>query len=318
MTNDEQSAGSRGRGREGPRAMTRALPALKRSVRLGSVILAALTAVSASAQTAPIQQASAARSHGDNDAAIQILEKAVAQYPNSAEAHFYLATAYGSKGQQIGLLRGVGYAPKAKAELEKAVALNPKYVEARFGLVEFYAAAPSLVGGSSDKAFEQAKEIKALDPIVGHRACAFIYTQQKKLDLAKKEFVEAIREQPSSAKAHTYFGQYFENVEKNYPAAFAEFETALKCDANHMPAIYHLGKTAALANTNLARGEEALKKYVAYTPKDNEPALASAHYYLGAIYEKEGKKPEAKQSYQAALKQNPSHKQASEALRRVS
>ena len=85
-----------------------------------------------------------------------------------------------------------------------------------------------------------------------------------------------------------------------------------------MPAFYHLGRTASLANTNLARGEEALKKYVAYTPKENEPTLASAHYYLGAIYEKQGRKAEAKQAYQAALKLNPSLTRASEALKRVS
>jgi tetratricopeptide (TPR) repeat protein len=288
--------------------------------RVASILaaIAVLAAVSVSAQTTLIEQATTAMSHGDNDAAIQILEKAIAQYPGNAEAHFYLSTAYGSKGQQLGVFHGLNYAPKAKVELEKAIALNPRYVEARLGLVEFYAIAPGIMGGSYEKAFEQAKEIKALDPVVSHRACAVIYTQQKKPELAKKEYVEAIREQPNSAKAHTYLGQYLENVEKNYPAASAEFEMALKVDANHMPALYHLGKTAALANANLPRGEEALNQYLAYTPKPNEPPLASAHYYLGVVYEKEGKKPEAKQSYQAALKLNPTHKQAMEALKRVS
>jgi tetratricopeptide (TPR) repeat protein len=295
-----------------------------RDLRLGLrqftllVILMALAAVSASAQTELIQQATAAMSRGDNDTAITILEKAVAQDPNSAEAHFYLSTAYGSKGQQLGIFHGLKYAPKAKAELEKAVALNPKHVEAHFGLVEFYAAAPGLVGGSYDKAFEQAKEIKAIDPVVGHRAYAFIYLQQKKLDLANKEYTEAIREQPNSAKAYTYFGQFLENVEKNYPGATGEFEMALKIDPNHIPALYHLGKTAALANANLSRGEEALKKYLTYTPKPSEPSLAIAYYFLGVVYEKEGKKPEAKKSYEAALKLNPTHKETTEALKRLS
>lgn len=281
-------------------------------------ILMALAAVSMSAQTAPIQQATTALSRGDNDTAIAILEKVVAQDPNNAEAHFYLSTAYGSKGQQLGIFHGLKYVPKAKAECEKTVALNPKHVDAHFGLVEFYALAPKLMGGSYDKAFEQAKEIKAIDPVVGHRAYAFIYLQQKKPDLANKEYTEAIREQPTSAKAYTYFGQFLENVEKNYPGATAEFEMALKVDANHIPALYHLGKTAALANANLPRGEEALKKYLTYTPKPGEPPLAIAYYFLGAVYEKEGKKAEAKKSYEAALKLNPTHKETTEALKRVS
>ncbi|HYT31408.1 MAG TPA: tetratricopeptide repeat protein [Thermoanaerobaculia bacterium] len=286
--------------------------------RLSLAVLAALGAVSLFAQTTLIEQGRAAISRGDSDAAIDLLEKAVAQSPKSAEAHFYLSNAYGAKIQASGMFGAAKYASKIKEECEKAVALNPKYVEPRFGLVQFYAGAPGLMGGSYEKALEQAKEIKAIDPIFGHRAYAFVYSQQKKLDLAKKEYADAIREEPTSPKAHGYFGQYLANVEKDYTAASAEFETALKLDPHYMPAFYHLGRTAAQATTNLARGEEALKQYVAYTPAETEPTLANAHYWLGAIYEKQGRKPEAKQSYQAALKLNPTLKQASEALRRVS
>ncbi len=291
---------------------------LAKFIHLPPIILAALVSASVSAQTPLIQQGRAAVNRGESTAAIEILEKAVAQDPQSAEAHFALGLAYGSKGQQSGLLAAAKYGPKAKAEFESAIALNPKHVEARFGLVQFYAVAPGFMGGSLEKAVEQARELKAIDPLAGHRASAFIYTQQKKPDLARKEYLEAIREQPTSAKALTYFGQHLANVEKNYAAAFPQFEAALKLDPDHMPAVYHLGRVAALGNMSLSRGEEALKRYLAYTPKENEPPLASAHYYLGVVYEKQGKKPEARQSYQAALKLNPSHKQASEALKRVS
>src|SRR5438876_9307922 len=124
------------------------------------------------------------------------------------------------------MLGAASYGAKLKGEFEAAVALDPKYVEARFGLVQFYTAAPEMMGGSYDKALEQAKAIRTLDPLVGHRAFAFIYSQQKKLDLAKKEYLDAIGEQPKSPKPHSYFGQYLVNVEKNYPAAFAEFDRA--------------------------------------------------------------------------------------------
>src|SRR5205814_609755 len=101
---------------------------------------------------------------------------------------------------------------------------------------------------------------------------------------------KAVAQSPRSAEAHFFLGSA-------YAAAFAEFEAALKLDPTYMAGFYHLGRTAALANTNLARGEEAMKKYLAYTPKENEPPLANAHFYLGGIYENQGKKPEARQSY---------------------
>jgi tetratricopeptide (TPR) repeat protein len=287
-------------------------------LRIAAALVVMALASSVCAQTAQIQQGRAAVNRGENDAAIAILEKAVAQYPNSADAQFALSVAYGSKAQQSGILAMASYGPKAKAACEKAVALNPRHVEARFGLVQFYTMAPAMMGGSHETAFEQAKEIKAIDPLMGHRAYAFIYAQQKKLDLAKKEYTEAIREQPDSAKAHTYLGQYLANVEKNYSAAYAALQAAMKVDSSHMPAVYHLGRVAALGGINLPSGEEALKKYLAYTPKEDEPTLASAHYYLGSIYEKTGKKLEAQQSYEATLKLNRTHKQATEALKRVS
>jgi len=281
-------------------------------------ILGALYAFALLAQTTLVEQGRVAIGRGDGDAAIDLLEKAVAESPKSAQAHYYLGSAYGVKVQASGMFGAAKYASRIREEFEKAVELDPKHVEARYGLVQVFAAAPGIMGGSYEKAFEQAKAIKAIDPVVGHRAYAFVYSQQKKPDLAAKEYTDAIREAPNSAKARSYFGQYHASVEKNYAAAFAELEAALKLDPNYMPAFYHLGRAASLGDTNLARGEEALKKYVAYTPKENEPTLASAHYYLGTIYEKQGKKQEARQGYELALKLNPSLKQASEALKRVS
>jgi tetratricopeptide (TPR) repeat protein len=287
-------------------------------MRILTALVAALLAVSLSAQTPLIDQGRAARARGDPDAAVELFEKAVAQTPNSAEAHYGLGGAYGTKAQRSGMFGAAMLAGKTKDEFEKAVSLNPNYLEARFGLVEFYTVAPGFMGGSYDKALEQAQEIKKRDALMGHRAFAFVYGQQKKPELARKEYLDGISEQPNAPKAHSFYGQYLANTEKNYKAAFEEFETALKIDPTYMAPWYHIGRTAGTSGTNLARGEETLRKYLGYTPKENEPAIASAHYWLGAIYEKQGRKAEAKQSYQTALKLNPNLKLASEALKRVS
>lgn len=265
-----------------------------------------------------IQQGQTALGRGDADAAIAIFNQAIAQDPASADAHYYLANAYGSKAQQGGMLAYSKYGPRMKEEYEKAVALDPKQVDARFGLLMIYISAPALFGGSKEKALEQAKAIKVIDPLLGHRAYASVYSKQKKPELAKQEYLDAIREQPASPKAHSFYGQYLGNVEEDHGAAFAEFEAALKIDPGYMPAFYHLGRTAALAETNFERGEEALKKYLEYTPTDKEPPLANAYYYLGAIYEKQGKKAEAKERYQAALRLNHTLENASKALKRLS
>jgi Tfp pilus assembly protein PilF len=291
---------------------------LMRHLILPLALVTALAVAPASAAPSPIEQARAALNHGDTDAAIALLEKAVAQTPNNAEAHYVLANAYGTKAQEAGMLAGAKYGMQSKEENEKAVALDPKYIEPRYSLVQLYAMAPAMMGGSFDKALEHAKTIKTLDPVWGHRAYAFIYSRQNKPDLAKQEYLDAIREQPASAKAHVYYGQYLATVVKSYGEAFAEFEAALKVDPKYMPSLYYVGRTAAQADSNLARGEATLKTYLGYTPKPGEPSLSSSNYYLGLVYEKEGKKAEAKKCFETTLKLNPTNKDAAEALKRVS
>ena len=79
-----------------------------------------------------------------------------------------------------------------------------------------------------------------------------------------------------------------------------------------------LGQHAALSESNYARGEEAVRKYLGYKPAHDEPALARAWYWLGMIQEKEGKKADARQSYTNAQKLTPDAKDINEALKRVS
>lgn len=259
----------------------------------------------------------AALEAGEHEKAAGFFEKAVAAKPNDANYHYYLGAAYGQWAQQAGMLKAASLAKKTKAELERAVKLDPKHWEARFGLIAFYMQAPGFMGGGEDKALAQAAEMKKLDLLEGHRAYARIYRMQKKPDLARKEMIDLVRAQPNSGRAHFYLGGTYMN-EKNWPAAMQEFEQAAKLDPTWMQTFFYMGYVAVQSNTNYPHGEAMLRKYLAYKPADNEVNHASAWYYLGQVLEKQGKKQEAKQAYQAALKLNPKSKEFSEALKRVS
>jgi tetratricopeptide (TPR) repeat protein len=283
-----------------------------------SVALLVLSLALPVAAQSLIDQGKAAMNRGDAEAAAEILEKAVAQTPNSSEAHLLLGDAYGTMAQKASIFSKPGLAKKAQAELEKAVQLDPNNLEARMGLVQFYSFAPGIMGGSDAKAAEQATEMKRRDPVWGHRAWAFIYNYQKKPDLAKKEYTDFVKEEPSSPKSHYWLGVYYMG-QKNYKDALAAYESAIKVDPNYLPAVFQLGHIAALSESDYARGEQSLVKYITtYTPKGDEPSKARAYYWLGQIYEKQGKKAEAKQNYAASLKLSPTQKDVQEALKRVS
>ena len=259
-----------------------------------------------------------AMAQNDSETAADYLEKAVQLKPNSAPAHFALGQAYGNQAQSANMFKQASLATKTKSEFERAVELDPNYLDARLGLIDYYMIAPGIMGGSEDKAIEQAAEIKKRDVYYGHRAYARVYQRQKKNDLVRAEWVAAIKDQPQAAKPHVSLALYYAFTDKNYAAAWTEIETALKLEPNWVPMQFRVGQIAAVSGQQFARGEEALRKYLAYKPKENEPDLANTHYYLGMIYEKQGKKAEAKQSYAAAVKMNPGAKAFNEALKRVS
>jgi len=259
-----------------------------------------------------------ATAQSDADSAADYLEKAVKLKPNSAPAHFWLGQAYGNQALNANMFKQASLASKTRSEFERAVELDPNYLDARLGLIDYYMMAPGIMGGSQDKALQQAAEIKKRDVFYGHRAYARVYQRQKKNDLVRAEWLAAIKDQPQAPKPHVSLALFYAFTEKNYAGAWSEVEAALKLDPNWAPMQFRIGQIAAVSGQQYARGEEALKKYLAYKPKENEPDLANTHYYLGMIYEKQGKKAEAKQSYAAAVKMNPGAKAFTEALKRVS
>jgi tetratricopeptide (TPR) repeat protein len=289
--------------------------------RLTIAIVVVLIAASLSAATPDQLFASGrqAMSQNNPDKAAGLFEQLVKMKPDNAEYHFWLGRAYGSQASKASMFSAPGLATKTRTEFERAVELDPNNMDARFALIEYYMQAPGFMGGSEEKALQQAAEVKKRDPLQGHRAFAIVYARQKKQDLARKEYYDAIREQPNSPKAHQSLGIFLMS-EKNYKQAAEEYETAVRLDPAFMPGWFQIGHVAALAENNYAHGEEALRKYLAYTPNDKQgdPPLARAWYWLGQIYEKQGHKAEAKQMYSTSLKLAPGAKDVTEALKRVS
>jgi len=264
-----------------------------------------------------IEQGRTLMNHGKSQEAADVLEKAVTAMPKDAEAHYLLGAAYGQLAQKASLFSQMSLASKAKEQLETAVALDPNHLEARFALLQYFMMAPGIAGGSEEKAIEQANEIKKRDALAGHRAWAFIYNRQKKADQARNEYIAAVREQPNSPKTHIALARTYTD-DKNFAGAISEAEAAVKVDPNYMPGWFWLGRIIVAAETGYPRGEEALRRYLAYTPKYDEPGLHRAHYWLGQIYEKTGRKAQAKASYETSLKLVPDQKDVTEALKRVS
>ena len=205
-------------------------------------------------------------------------------------------------------------APKMKNAWEKAIELDAKNVEARASLIQYYTQAPGFMGGSFDKAKEVARQIIVLNPARGHREMGNVLVREKNFVEAEKEYLEMVRIDPSTTAG---LATYYMN-QKQFDKAFSLFEEAVKKNPQDMGSMYQIGKTSALSGQKLDRGEECLKKYLTYSPKQSEPSHAGANMRLAQIYEKRGKKDEAKKLYETALKLDDNLKEAKEGLQRTS
>ncbi len=248
------------------------------------------------------------------DDAQDYFEGAVDANAKVADYYNWLGNTYGTIAQNANVFKQGILAPKMKSAWEKAIALDSKNIDARISLIRYYTQAPGFMGGSYEKAKEVAAQIFKLNLAQGHRQLGNILTSEKKVAEAEKEYLEMVKADPaySSVLANFYV------VQKQYDKAFNLFEESVKKNPDDYVAIYQIGRTAAVTGQKLERGEECLKKYLVYSPKQNEPSHAGANMRLGQIYEKKGNKWEAKKLYETALSLDASLKEAKEGLERTS
>lgn len=231
----------------------------------------------------------------------------------SATYHFWLGRAYGSQAQRASPLSQLGLARKTRSEFERAVALDPGNLDAREGLASYYLQAPGIVGGSIDKAREQAEVIRRHDALRGALLIAGIAEKQMDTAGAEREYVDATRAFPDSLRARYALGQFYTRVEK-YDLAFATYEAILDEHPDELNALYSVGRTGALSGRRLDRAEQALKRFLDAPPRPNLPRPAGAHWRLGMVYEKGGKKDLARAEYQRSLQIDPGFADARKSL----
>ena len=250
------------------------------------------------------------------DEAADAFERAAKQQQGSAVYHFWLGQAYGAQAQQANVLRQPSLARRTKQEFERAVQLDPDYLDARAGLMQFYLLAPGLMGGSVDKAREQAAEVRRRDPYRGAFLAASIAQRQKDVAGAMREYQAILVQYPDSVAPWLALATLHAQ-RKEWEQAWGVVDRMVKALPEGMVGQYAVGRVAAESGQRLDRGAAALARYLAYRPKPGEPSLASAHWRLGAVREAQGQREAARAEYEAALRLDPKLRGAREALDRL-
>ncbi|HVB28442.1 MAG TPA: tetratricopeptide repeat protein [Terriglobia bacterium] len=251
---------------------------------------------------------------GQNDQAVTFAERAVSLSPDCSESHFWLARSYGLKADKE---RSFWLARKTRQEYETAVQLDPDNLAARRDLMEFYLQAPWILGGSKEKAWDQIKAIASRNAAEGDLARAIYWRDLNEPSLAAKEYRKVMESKPAHAEAYFQVADFYEADRKP-----EEVEAAVRAASRIVPRDPRLDYYEAVANAMkgqaLVKAERDLKTYLLKAPpRDDFPPHASAHDWLGHIYELRGETRQAVEQYRFALRLSPDNRTAHDALLRL-
>lgn len=253
----------------------------------------------------------------EHDAAIHSAEKAVALDPQSSIYHEWLGRAYGEKADRAGWFSAISLAKKTHKEFETAVDLDARNFSARQALIEFDCSAPGMVGGGEDKAQPHIKELMELDAAEGHYAAGNCRRQKKDFAVADEEFRKALESRPKSAELIYDIGDYA--AKRGQAERLIVVSEAGERAAPRDPrAKFYRAAALVMQKEKPEEAENLLREYAKAAPKRTGfPSPATAHAWLGRLYEGKNDLASAKEEIENALRLDPRNKIAQEELRRL-
>jgi len=253
----------------------------------------------------------------ERDAAIYSAERAVAIDPKSSLYHEWLGRAYGEKADHTSMFSALGLARKTRREFEVAVELDEKNFSARQALIEFDCAAPGMVGGGEEKARPEFEKLKSMDASEWHYSVGNCRRQKKEFAIADSEFQLALESHPKRAELIFDIGDYAMRHDQA-ERLVAVGDIGVQVAPADPRGTFYRAVGLILKKEKPEEAERFLREYLQKAPKrTGYPRYATAHEWLGRLYEDKGDRKSAEKEYQAASQLDPKDKNVRESLRRV-
>jgi tetratricopeptide (TPR) repeat protein len=244
-------------------------------------------------------------------------EQAIDGNKNVAKYHVAMSNVIMRLISNASMIKQASLASKLRNHLEEAVRLNPNDMNSSIILVGFYKQAPGIMGGGDDKAKALADQISKLSKADGHLAFALIYHIDKDFDKAEKNYKSSITQAPDSVKYYYSLAQFYHG-QKNPTKAVDVYEQALNKFPDNKNLLLQIGRVfATTENTDVGKGIEYLNTYIKSIDDRSDLTLGDAYYYLGLIEKNRDNKHLAITHFNQAIKINPNHRWAKEAIEEI-
>ena len=252
---------------------------------------------------------------GDWENAVENCERAAQIEPGNATFQLWLGRSYGQKANSSGPLSAYSLARKCVAAFISAHSLDRQSLAIARDLAEYYAAAPAIVGGGSDKALALAAELAPRHPADAAWVRAMIATYTGHPELSEREYNNAILLDHGSASTYLDLARFLRG-RKSWDSFQQNVERAIRSARIRPTDRYDAAELLLVTNRDLPQAAQQMRAYIQGHTEEAAP-LFRAHFLLGEILLKTGDAAQAAAEYKAALALASSYRPASEALRRL-
>jgi tetratricopeptide (TPR) repeat protein len=222
----------------------------------------------------------------------------------ASDNHLWLGRAYGLKARHAGPIAGFTLARKVQASFSHAVELNPSNLAALNDLGEYYVAAPSIVGGGTEKAQALAAQMMPRFPAAAHRLLARLADSNGDPATAEAEFKRAIAAQ-NTAEGWIDLAHFYQTHDRA-DDALAAIKSGLTLDRSHGPVLVDAASILTAAHRAPDLAERCLRDYLASHAKSDAAPAFKVHLQLSRLLLARGDRGDADRELEAAAALAPS------------
>lgn len=207
------------------------------------------------------------------DAALTDCEAAVQFAPDNSEDALWLGRAYGRKASHGSLVTAYKLAHKAHAEFEEAVRLDPHNAAALADLGQFDVEAPAVAGGGVKSAEAILAQLRGVDPVRALTLQAEIATEKKDYVSAEAAYKAAIVQSPNPAELWIDLAEFYQRRGRT-DEMLSALRTGVAQDKTHGPVLVEAASLLSQAGQDPAMAIAWLGEYLnSHAEAESEPAF---------------------------------------------
>jgi tetratricopeptide (TPR) repeat protein len=229
-------------------------------------------------------------------------QQAVNLNNKNSDYYMWLGRVLGQQASHASLFSAYGDAKKSLAAMQTAVQLNPQNGPAMSDLGDYYAQAPGIAGGGTDKAQQVASQLDKVDPARAAQLRGDIATQQKNYTDAEQYYKQAASVSPTPADYWSVLANFYRGRQEwtQLDAAIQSCAAAAAKDSNSGIGLYDGAGVLIAAKRNPQLAEQMLENYLSGSSLNEQAPAFIAHIRLSRLKQQLGDAAGAQQDLAAA------------------